>query len=349
MPSDCEFSVVVSMNLRIVPYTYKYKVPFEIARERRTIQKALFIGLEFDGFTGWGECTTNSYYEADVDQFVRIAAEARPMLREMKPEDPRSLYGLWEKLFSEHPFLRSAFDLAAWDLYGKMKSKSVQQLLGLKRNIDSKSCLTFGMDDPSLLVTRIIKQPWPIYKIKMGQDSTTELFEEISEVTNAQLHVDANASWTLSKSIMLIPRLAQLGVSLVEQPLAVSLDKDMIQLKGRFRTPFFADESFGGGKDLNRCADAFDGLNFKLQKLGGISPTIDLIDKAKKKGLKIMIGCMTESSLGLSAAAQLASLAEHLDLDSLHLIDNDPALGLRVEAKGVFNADLPGLGAILEI
>lgn len=336
------------MKLHVISYKYEYHVPFAISRERRTHQEALFIGLEHDGLVGWGEMTTNAYYQFYCKDAQQLVEQLRSQIEVLSIDHPQNLYTKWQFFFQNHSFLRCAFDEAAWDLFGKWKGKSTAKLLGIDSRSNLSSCYTLGIDDNSRIVERIIQHPWSIYKVKMDANKNVDLLDEIREITNAQIYADANASWSMAEAIKLIPKIAQRGVSLIEQPLAVEVNQEMKNLKGRFRTPLIADESFNDSSDLSLCRDLFDGINVKLQKIGGISPAFDLINKAKKNNLKIMIGCMTESSVGLSAAAQLIALADYADLDSMMLINNDPAIGVKLEADNIVLSDLNGNGVLVD-
>ena len=336
------------MKLRIIPFKYEYHTPFVISRERRTHQEALFIGLEHEGLIGWGELTTNSYYNVTCKD-AQIAIESlRSTIEAIHLDHPQNLYSKWKEYFSSNSFIRCAFDEASWDLYGKSKNKSTASILGTNSKVNIASCYTLGIGSNSKVLDKIIEKPWSIYKIKMGKQVDIKLLEDIREITNAKLYIDANASWTFARAIGVIPKIAQQGVSLIEQPLPVELNSEMKNLKGRFRTPIIADESFNDASDLSLCRDFFDGINVKLQKIGGISPAFELIQKAKKNDLKIMIGCMTESSVGLSAAAQLAGLADFVDLDSMLLINNDPAEGVKLETDHITLSDLDGNGVLVD-
>ena len=336
------------MKLHIVPFKYEYHKPFVISRERRTHQEALFIGLEMGGIIGWGELTTNSYYNVFCKEALTFIDSLRSKIEAISLDHPQSLYLEWEKLFPSNSFIRCAFDEASWDLYGKSKSKSTASLLGLRSKVNIGSCYTLGIGSNSNVLDKIIERPWSIYKMKMGKKVDVSLLEEIREITNAKIYIDANAAWTFTSAIGLIPKIAQQGVSLIEQPLPVELNNEMKNLKGRFRTPFIADESFNDASDLSLCRDLFDGINVKLQKIGGISPAFELIQKAKKNDLKIMIGCMTESSVGLSAASQLVSLADFADLDSMLLINNDPAEGVKLDKDNIILSNLDGNGVLVD-
>ena len=336
------------MKLSLVPFDFEYHVPFQISREKRTHQEALFVALEYDGLTGWGEITTNSYYKVLRSNVVKLLEANRASIEKISIDHPQNLYAEWLNLFPEDPFIRCALDTACWDLYGKYKGKRTTELLSLSDVNDKVSCFTVGIGSNTQTLDSIIKNPWPIYKLKMGVQQNFELLDEIREVTNSDLYIDANAAWSLEDSLTGIPKIAQRGVHLIEQPLSVEDNAQMKDLKGRFNTPIIADESFNDHSDLSLCVDCFDGINVKLQKIGGLTPAVDVIKKAKTQNLKIMIGCMTESSVGLSAAAQLVNLSDYIDLDSMLLINNDPALGVKLEPKTITLSKLYGNGVVVD-
>ncbi len=336
------------MKLHVIPHRYEYHVPFQISREKRTHQEALLIGLEYEGIIGWGELTSNAYYGVSCSVAQKQILEQRSLIQDLIPDHPQSLYPRWQSLFGQNSFIRCALDEASWDLYGKINEKSTSALLGLGATTKLTSCFTLGIGNTAKVLEGVIKNPWPIYKIKMGALVNVDLLEELRELTNAKIYIDANAAWSLADAIQMIPKIIQRGVSLIEQPLAVENNTSMKDLKGRFEIPFIADESFNDASDLSLCVANFDGINVKLQKAGGISPAKDIIDKAKRQGLKIMLGCMTESSVGLSAASQLVSLADFIDLDSMLLIKNDPASGLKLESNRITLSQLNGNGVYVD-
>lgn len=336
------------MKLTLKPYAYEYNIPFQISRERRTKQDALLLGLSIDHITGWGELTTNSFYGVICAKAAEQILDKQTIIEETKLEHPVSLHEKWMQLFPDQPFIRCALDEASWDLYGRVNRKKTFQLIKSADRIKNPSCFTLGIDDVSKVINGILSRPWPIYKLKMGKENPVELMQEIREITNAQIFIDANAAWNIQEALRIIPQLAQLGVSMVEQPLALESEQDMIQLKERLNTPLIADESFNDARDLTKCADLYNGINIKLQKIGGITPAISTIKQAQAMGLKVMIGCMTESSIGLSAAAQLASHADFIDLDSMLLISNDPALGVTLNQGKVELADEYGNGVVVD-
>lgn len=197
------------------------------------------------------------------------------------------------------------------------------------------------------MVNKIRNRPWPVYKIKLGYENDVEIIEAIREATESVIRIDANGGWDLDESKEKIERLAELNVELIEQPMPPDKKEEMTYLLSTSSLPLIADESCQGLSDIEMCAGQFHGINIKLMKCGGITPARQMIDLARKHGLKIMIGCMTESSIGISAAAQLVPFVDYVDLDGTMLIKDDIATGVLLRDGHMNYPDLPGLGCTL--
>ena len=190
--------------------------------------------------------------------------------------------------------------------------------------------------------------PWPIYKIKVGMPNDVEVLTELRKHTNAIFRVDANAGWTLEEALLKIPILKTLGVEFVEQPLAKDAWDDMKVLKEKSSLPLIADESCVGESDVEKCVNHFDGINIKLTKCSGITPARRMITKARELNLKVMIGCMNESSIGTAAIAQLAPLLDYVDMDGPLLLNEDIAEGVTFNQGKICYNDFVGLGIKLK-
>ena len=185
---------------------------------------------------------------------------------------------------------------------------------------------------------------WPIYKVKMGAEGDFEVLKLLREVTDAPFRVDANCGWTVENAASMIDQLVALNVELIEQPLPIEKIGDMPKLKKLSSLTLMADESCQEERDVDRCADGFHAINIKLVKCGGITPGVRMAKRARELGMKVMVGCMTESSIGISASAQLLPLLDYADLDGAVLLAKDIATGVLIDQGRPQFPNRPGLG-----
>lgn len=293
---------------------------------------------------GLGEAAPVAYHGESAEAVAATLERWRPELERL--DDPAAIAWLLAKLEGSRAS-RAAVDLALHDALGKRLSCSLHTLLGLERLPLPPTSFTIAITEPEELVARVqAAAAYPILKIKLGTERDLAIVRTIREAApHTTLRVDANAAWTVAQALELIPQLAELGVELVEQPLAVDDLEGLRTLKAaRLALPIVADESVKSPADVARLADAVDGINIKLMKTGGIQGALTAIHTARSYGLKIMLGCMIETSLGATAAAQLAGLVDWVDLDGPLLITNDPFVGVRFDGAQLRLPDGPGLG-----
>jgi L-alanine-DL-glutamate epimerase-like enolase superfamily enzyme len=194
------------------------------------------------------------------------------------------------------------------------------------------------------MVEKMKEKPWPIYKVKVGVEGDIEMVAALRKHTDAILRVDANAGWTLEEALQKIPVLKNLGVELVEQPLAKDDWEGMKVLFEKSSLPLIADEACVAETDVEKCHNHFQGINIKLTKCSGITPARRMITKAKELGMTVMVGCMNESSVGTAAIAQLAPMLDYVDMDGTLLLAEDTAEGVKFDFGKILYNDLPGLG-----
>jgi L-alanine-DL-glutamate epimerase-like enolase superfamily enzyme len=258
--------------------------------------------------------------------------------------DPERYWHYLHHLFPNNSFLVCALDMAGWDLYGKIKRKQLHQLWNLDTKQSPLTDYTIGIDGIDKMVEKMKENPWPIYKIKVGVEGDIEMVEALRKHTNAALRVDANAGWTLEQALQKIPLLKELGVEMVEQPLAKDNLEGMKVLYEKSPLPLFADEACVAESDVEKCLHHFHGINIKLTKCSGITPARRMITKARELNMKVMVGCMNESSVGTAAIAQLAPLLDVVDMDGPLLLSEDVAEGITFDNGKINYTDLPGLG-----
>lgn len=336
------------MELILHPFKLPLKHTFTITHESRDVQPTLIVELKWQGKSGFGEATETPYYGVSMDKMVKQLNSILPQLPHDYLPHPSDFWQLMSnQLLDDHPFALCALDVAYWDLWGKTHNKKLFEIWGLNTTNNIITDYTIGIDTIDKMVEKMREMPFPLYKIKLGTDNDIEIIEALRKETNAIFRVDANTAWTAEQTIKFAPKLKELGVELIEQPLK---DKDwegMKLVKAKSVLPIIADESCILEEDVEKCAGFFDGINIKLMKCGGLTPALRMIQKARKLNLKVMVGCMTESTIGCSAIAQLLPLLDYVDMDGCLLVDDQISTGITIDYGKVIYSDLPGTGANL--
>ncbi len=316
--------------------------PFTIALGTTTVQHNLLVALEHDGATGYGEGASSHAWHLYTAESMRASLEAaRPLIEEGGFSTPEELWNRVFPVLGENPFALCALDEAAHDLWGKLRGAPVWKLWGLELRDLPLSDYTIGIDTVEKMVAKMKEfDGWPIYKIKLGTDDDLAIVRELRRHTGAIFRIDANTAWTAEQTLAYAPAMKELGVEFFEQPLPRDDWQGMRRVKESCALPVIADESCQTESDVARCAGIFDGINIKLTKAGGLTPARRMIAEARALGLKVMVGCMTESSVGISAIAQLLPLLDHVDMDGAVLISQDIATGVRLDkGRAIFPAE----------
>ena len=332
------------MKLNYYPYNLKFRHPFTISKGTKTHQPTLMVELEHFGIKGYGEAPAITYYDITVEKMIADLEAKKPMIEKFAFTEPDRYWHFLHHLLPQNPFLVCALDIAAWDIFGKM---SVKPLHKIWRGDSTKSPVTdytIGIDSVENMVAKLKEKPWPVYKIKVGTADDLTIVKALREQTDAVLRVDANAGWDLETALQLIPKLKELGVELVEQPLAKDNWEGMKVLYEQSSLPLFADESCVFESDVAKCEGHFHGINIKLTKCSGITPAQRMIKDGRRRGLKIMLGCMNESTVGSAAMAHLAPFVDYLDMDGPLLLQEDVATGVEYDNGKIIYNNQPGLG-----
>jgi L-Ala-D/L-Glu epimerase len=335
------------MNLHVQGLDLPLKHRFTIAHQSREVQETLIVRLEEDGLFGLGESTTNPFYGITLDNMREALEKFKPVLLGGKWNTPAELWELGKEIFQSNPFAQCALDQAAWDLYTKKMGKKLYEYLDLNPQRIPTTNFTIGIDTVEKMCAKLREVDWPIYKIKLGTDQDLEIVRELRKNTNSIFRVDANCAWTVDQAISYSEELALLGVEFIEQPLAKDNLEGMREVFAHSKLPLMADESCISESDVEKCQGHFHGVNIKLVKAGGITPALRMIQKAKALGMKTMVGCMTESSVGISAIAHIAPLLDYVDMDGAMLLSKDPARGVHIFPEKVLFPEGPGIGAEL--
>ncbi len=333
------------MKLNIHRFTLQLKHAFTIARGTYTEVLVVFVELHHDGIVGIGEASPSSRYGETPETVERFLSKV-----DLEPfESPFIIDAILEYIRDIAPgntAAKAAIDIALHDWIGKKLGIPLYQFLGLEGKKTPYSSYTIGIDTPAKMMRKIEEAAeYPILKIKLGLENDREIMTAIRRVTRKTLRVDANEGWKKRDlALERIQWLAELGVEFVEQPMPASQIDDIAWLRERSPLPLIADESVVRLEDIPALAHAFDGINIKLMKCTGIREALRMINAARASRLKVMMGCMVESSVGISAAAQLSPLLDFADLDGAALISNDPYEGAVIENGRLKLPDRPGIG-----
>lgn len=336
------------MQLFFHSFDLKLKHTFTIAHDSRDVQPTLIVELRDGTYSGFGEATSNPYYGATIENMIQSLEAVRTLIEH---EDFITADDLWDQahpLLQSDPFAQCALDEAAHDLFAKRKNKKLYDSWGLSPDHNVLTNFTIGIDTVDKMVSKMQELPWPIYKIKLGTDDDLRIVRELRKYTNASFRVDANCAWTAEQTINFAPELKDLGVEFIEQPLPADDVEGMERVFTDCVLPVIADESCIVENDVSKCHRLFHGVNIKLTKCGGLTPALRMISTAKKLGMKTMVGCMTETSVGISAIAHLLPLLDFADMDGSLLISNDPANGVTFDYGKVIYAAGNGIGASLK-
>ena len=336
------------MQFSLIKYTLALKHTFSISRESYDFQDTLIVGLSLNEQTGYGEATSNPYYKITAESMIKEIEGDRNEIESFDFSTPKDFHQfLTQKGLSN--FSICALDLAAHDLYGKLLGKPLFEIWGTKIDYYPTTNYTIGISDIDTMVSKMKERPWPIYKIKLGTDDDVNIIKELRKHTDAIFRIDANCAWTAKETITNAPQLKDLGVEFLEQPLKANDWEGMEKVMHHCVLPVIADESCIIESDVEKCGLHFNGINIKLTKCGGLTPALRMIKKAKSMGLKVMVGCMTESSVGISAIAQLLPQLDYVDMDGAILLKEDIAAGVHINDDGslVF-PKLGGSGIILK-
>ncbi|MDO1511478.1 dipeptide epimerase [Maribacter confluentis] len=325
------------MQVLLKKYSLPLKHTFSISRESHDVQDTLIAALTLNGKTGYGEATSNPYYKITVDSMEKEIMGIEEEITTFNFTTPEVFHRfLTSKGLSN--FAVCALDLAAHDLYGKLKEKPLYTLWGTENNHYPITNYTIGIASIDVMRDKMQEMPWPIYKIKLGTPDDVAIVRELRKHTNAVFRIDANCAWTAQETIFNAPILKELGVEFLEQPLKANDWAGMEEVMHHSVLPVIADESCIVESDVEKCALHYTGINIKLTKCGGLTPALRMIKKAKQLGLKVMVGCMTESTVGISAIAQLLPQLDYVDMDGALLLKKDIATGVQItnEAKVIF-------------
>jgi L-alanine-DL-glutamate epimerase-like enolase superfamily enzyme len=328
------------MKLHWEPLALELKTTFRVAHGPSTHRYNVLVYLD----DGVGEAATVPYYGETQEGIVEYLKSVPDL-----GDDPFDLDGVLAKRPAGSRAARAAIDEALHDGWGKRLGQPLYKLLGLNPDRVPLTCFTIAIDEPEVMAEQAKAADYPILKIKLGSEKDEAILAAVRTATNAKIQVDANAGWTREQALDLIPRLAEYGIEFFEQPLPVDDVEGYFWLKEKLKAqkidiPIFADESAKTSHDIPKLAGAVDGVVVKAMKSEGLREALRMIHTARAHDMQVMLGCMVESSVGVTAAAHLAPLCDYTDLDGPLLVRNDPYRGLKYEGARIFLPDGPGLG-----
>lgn len=328
------------MKLHWEPITLDLKTTFRVAHGASDQRYNVLVYLD----EGVGEAAAVPYYGETQDGIIAYLKSVPDL-----GDDLFDMDAILEKRPPGSRAARSAIDEALHDLWGKTLGQPLYKLLGLNPTKLPLTSFTIGMDEPEVMAEQAKASGHPILKVKLGGEKDEAIIAAIRNVTDAKLRADANAGWTREQALDLIPRLMEYDLEFIEQPLAVDDVEGYFWLKEKLsmqnvNIPIFADETAKTSHDVAKLAGAIDGVVVKTMKSEGIREALRMIHTARAHDMQIMLSCMVESSVGVTAAAHLAPLCDYADLDGPLLIRNDPYDGLHYDGAKFTLPDRPGLG-----
>jgi L-alanine-DL-glutamate epimerase-like enolase superfamily enzyme len=340
--------ILDTMEITWARQSLRMAVPFRTAKATRTDKQTLWVRVAHDGVEGWGEAVAVDTYGQSLDSAEATLPVIQSMLQNHAPWEVEDIVDALTARFPDQLATVAAVDAAIHDWTGKRVGIPTVHLLGLNPARVPTTSYTLGIDEPEQIRERLhAAADYPILKLKLGSPHDVQTLDLVRQIAPEKgLRIDANTAWTLSDALAWLPKLAEFGVELLEQPLPAGDLDGLRRLAETGLVPIVADESCVRPADVTKVASGVDGINIKLEKCGGIREAMKMIRVARGLGLKIMIGCMIESSLGIAAAAQLAPLADWLDLDGHLLLANDPFTGLGGRMGRLTVGGGPGLGVL---
>ncbi len=317
-----------------------------ISRNSSNFKNNVFVRIERDGIVGFGEAAPNVRYGENAELTTQKIKNAEQVLRENNLFHFVNIKDALDSAILKQSCAKAALDIALMDWIGKALNVPLYKYYGLNTADAPLTSFSIGIDTPEVIKEKVREAaPYPLLKVKVGKPNDEEIIGAVRSVTDKPIRVDANEGWkTKEEALERILWLKSQGVEFIEQPMPSDMIEETAWVRERAGIPIVADEAVKTAADIPKLAKAYDGINIKLMKSGGIQEAVRMIGMAKSLGMKIMLGCMIESSVAISAAAHLTPFVDWADLDGNLLIKNDPFHGVKVDkGRFVFN-DKPGLG-----
>lgn len=330
-------------------YDLQLKHTFTISRQSYDMKRTLIVELQDGDLSGFGEASENPYYHKTLENMVQDLSGCKSEIESSSDLTPDDFWTKMQSKLSDNMFALCAIDIAFHDLYARKKGKKLYEYWGLNIQNNPLSNFTLGIDTIENMILKMKETPWPIYKIKLGTDHDLEIVRALRKESQAIFRIDANCAWDVETTLKNAQEMKALGVEFLEQPLPREDFEGQKVLFEKSPLPIIADESCQEEQDIERCHGLFHGVNIKLVKCGGFTPARRMLAKAESLGMKKMVGCMTESSVGISAIAHLLPELDYVDMDGATLLKRDIATGVILEKGKTVYSDLNGTGASLTV
>ncbi|MDE6352050.1 MAG: dipeptide epimerase, partial [Muribaculaceae bacterium] len=335
------------MKLSFEPYTLQHRHSFNLAKYSRTTTPDVQVKIELDGITVYGEASMPPYLGESIESVTKFLSQV-DLSQFADPFRIEDIHEYLESIAPNNRAAKASVDIALHDLLGKIMGQPWYKIWGLDPSKCPSTSFTIGIDQEDVVRKKVDEaSPYNVLKVKMGLDNDKELVNIIRSKTDRPICVDANQGWTNKElALEMCHWLAERNCLFVEQPFPKEMLDETAWLRERSPLPIVADEFFQRLPDVRRAAGAYDGINIKLMKSTGLHEAYQMAILARALGMKVMVGCMTETSCAVTAAAQIAPLTDWADLDGNLLISNDCFDGLKIEKGKIIIPDRPGIGAI---
>lgn len=336
------------MKLSFAPYELKLRHSFNLAKYSRTTTPDVQVQIEYEGIVGYGEASMPPYLGESVESVTKFLSKV-DLSQFNDPFRLEEILHYVDSIEENNRAAKASIDIALHDLLGKIMGQPWYKIWGLSPEKAPDTSFTIGIDKADVVRQKVLEaEPYKVLKVKMGLDNDKELVEIIRSMTDRPICVDANQGWSdKNKALEMIEWLADKNCLFVEQPMPKEMIDETAWLRERSKLPIIADEAFQRIGDIRRFQGVYDGINIKLMKSTGLHEAYQMVTLARALDMKIMVGCMTETSCAVTAAAQISPLVDWADLDGNLLIANDRFDGIKIVNGRVTIPDRPGIGVKL--
>jgi L-alanine-DL-glutamate epimerase-like enolase superfamily enzyme len=337
--------VTASLRVSAEILELRTRHPFIIARGGSSDYRTVWVKVtDKDGCEGWGEAAATKFY-GETPESVLAAINLYATAMPANPFDLEAAEAQWGRMLRGNPAARVALSTALHDLAGKRAGVPLHRMWGLDPQAAPRSTFTIGLDTEEKIRAKVLEAAeYPILKVKLGTDRDEAILRTLRDTTDREIRVDANCGWTVKQAIRMLPVLEAYGVTVLEQPVVPQDIAGLGEIRRRATIPVIADESCLVATDIPPLVGHVDGINIKLAKCGSLREAIRMIAVARAHHLQVMVGCMIESSIAITAAAHLAPLVDIVDLDGAALLANDPFEGATIHGGQLTLPTAPGLG-----
>ncbi|MHB1688642.1 MAG: dipeptide epimerase [Ignavibacteriaceae bacterium] len=333
------------MRLKFYPYSLELKHVFTVSSNSRTTTPVVLTEIEHEGVTGYGEASMPPYLGESHESVMKFLSKI-DLSKYKNPFELETILNDVDKIDSNNHAAKASVDIALHDLTGKLLNQSWFNILGLNKEATPFTSFTIGIDNPEIVRQKVKEaEGFKFLKVKLGKDNDKEMIEVVRSATDVPVTVDANQGWTNKElALEMIYWLKEKNILFIEQPMPKNQVDDMAWLTEKSPLPTIADEAVQRLGDVIKAKDVYSGINIKLMKCTGMREAHKMITLAKSLNMKVMLGCMTETSCAISAAAQLSPLVDWADLDGALLIKNDLFNGTKIINGKITLSELPGIG-----